>query len=69
MALILPNKQTLIERDRQRQGRSKLGVDKISWLHDRFNERLDCEDRWRVLDNTELTPEETTLALLEIFEN
>ncbi len=69
VALVLPSKQTLIERDNRREGRARLGIDKITWLYDRFSERLPNEDRWKVIDNTSLTPNATVLELLKAFEN
>ena len=69
VALVLPSKQTLIERDNRREGRARLGIDKITWLYDRFSERLSSEDRWKVIDNTNLTPDATVLELLKAFED
>lgn len=69
VALVLPSKQTLIERDGLREGRAQLGSDKISWLYDRFRERLPEEDRWQVVDNTNLTPEGTAQKLLDVFKS
>ena len=69
VALVLPSEQTLIERDNRREGRARLGKDKIEWLYNRFSERLPSEDRWKVVDNTDLTPEATVSKILEVFNN
>ncbi|HSX31337.1 MAG TPA: AAA family ATPase [Candidatus Saccharimonadales bacterium] len=64
--LLLPSKDSLVGRDAERTGKSKLGEAGISWLHDRFSTWKQTETRWTILDNTELTPAKTAEAILAI---
>ncbi len=63
--LLLPSNESLVKRDAGRQGKAHLGEEKITWLHDLFGSWYEEEKRWKVLDNTNLTPEETASALFE----
>jgi hypothetical protein len=43
--LLLPDKEMIIQRDDKRLGRARLGIEKITWLHERFSKRVQDEKR------------------------
>lgn len=65
--LLLPDEEIVTKRDLERDKENQM-LERALVLHRRFQERIKFEDRWKVIDSSNQSPEETLQVILSEME-